>query len=197
MKNFVKDGDLVTLAAPYTVVSGAGALKGTIFGVAVDDVASGADGVFRTKGIFDLLCVTTDTFSAGDPVYWDNSAKKTTSTSTSNTPIGSAVTAKTNGQTTVRVRLQQQATGGTRAVGGVTALDGSNPTPIVTGLTTVNGFSATIEGSSAPGDNTSVLTYTISGGTVSVYAWKNTSGTDPTLVASTGTENIAWVAVGS
>jgi hypothetical protein len=80
---------------------------------------------------------------------------------------------------------------------GITALDGSNPTPIATGLTTVTGFACTLEGSSAPGDGTSVLTYAISGGTVNVYAWKNTGGTDPTLVASTGTENVGWIAIGT
>ena len=81
--------------------------------------------------------------------------------------------------------------------GGTGTLDGTNPTPITTGLKTLTGFSATLKGSSAPGDNTSVLTATISGGVASVYAWKNTSGTDPTLVASTGTEDFFWVATGS
>lgn len=79
---------------------------------------------------------------------------------------------------------------------GETALDGSNPTPVVTGLTTVVGFTATLKGTAAPGDNTSVLTADISSGTVNVYAWKNTGGTDPTLVASTGTESFYWIAVG-
>lgn len=79
---------------------------------------------------------------------------------------------------------------------GTAALDGSNPTAVVTGLTSITGVSLTLGGAVAPGDNTSVLTYSVTGGTISVYAWKNTSGTDPTLVASTGTENFSWVAVG-
>jgi hypothetical protein len=32
---------------------------------------------------------------------------------------------------------------------------------------------------------------------VHVYAWKNTSGTDPTLVASTGTEVVSYVIIGT
>jgi hypothetical protein len=80
---------------------------------------------------------------------------------------------------------------------GETALDGSNPTPVVTGLTTITGFSATLKGSAAPGVGTTTLTYTASGGTVSVYAWKPTSNADPTLIASTGTETFGWVAVGT
>lgn len=81
---------------------------------------------------------------------------------------------------------------------GEAALDGSNPTPIATGLTTVVAFVAMLKGSTAPGDNTSVLTSVIdAAGVVNVYAWKNTSGTDPTLVASTGTETIYWIAIGT
>jgi len=80
---------------------------------------------------------------------------------------------------------------------GVTALDGSNPTPIATGLTTVTGFACALEGTSAPGLNTSVITYGISGGTVNLYAWKPTGAGNPTLIASTGTENVAWVAIGT
>lgn len=86
---------------------------------------------------------------------------------------------------------------GYKVARGATALDGSNPTPVVTGLTLVVGFAATLQGSAAPGVGTSTLTHTIAGGTVSVYAWKPTSNADPTLVASTGTETFSWVAVGT
>jgi len=87
--------------------------------------------------------------------------------------------------------------GGYKIARGEAALDGGNPTPVATGLTTVVAFVATLKGTAAPGDSTSVLTADISGATVSVYAWKNTSGSDPTLVASTGTESFYWIAVGT
>lgn len=85
------------------------------------------------------------------------------------------------------------------ARGSAAALDGSNPTPIATGLATIVAASVQLRGTAAPGDNTSVLTtdYTGSDGTLNVYAWKNTSGTDPTLVASTGTETFDWIAIGT
>lgn len=85
------------------------------------------------------------------------------------------------------------------ARGGAAALDGSNPTPIATGLTTIVAAVVQLRGTAAPGDNTSVLTtdFTGSDGTLNVYAWKNTSGNDPTLVASTGTETFDWIAVGT
>lgn len=81
-------------------------------------------------------------------------------------------------------------------VAGEVALDGSNPTPIETGLTTIVGVGLALKGSSAPGDNTSVLTYNAVGGRLDVYAWKNTSGTDPTLVASAGAETVSYVVMG-
>lgn len=83
-----------------------------------------------------------------------------------------------------------------KVVAGEIALDGSNPTPVATGLKTIVGVSLALNGTSAPGDNTSVVTYGISGGTLNLYAWKNTSGSDPTLVASTGTETVSYVVVG-
>jgi hypothetical protein len=80
---------------------------------------------------------------------------------------------------------------------GVTALDGSNPTPITTGLTAVTGFACALAGTSTPGVGTSVITYDISGGTVNLYAWKVTNSSTTTLIASTGTENVAWIAIGT
>lgn len=81
--------------------------------------------------------------------------------------------------------------------GGVVTLDGSNPTPVTTRLTTVVAVALTMVSSSAPGDDPVAFTYTVSGGGISIYAWKNTGGTDPTLVASTNNSAvIGWVAIG-
>jgi hypothetical protein len=79
---------------------------------------------------------------------------------------------------------------------GVVALDGSNPTTVAHGLKTAVGAVLTLEGDTAPGDNTSEVTYKINGTNLEIYAWKATSGTDPTLVASTGTENVSYVIFG-
>lgn len=83
---------------------------------------------------------------------------------------------------------------------GVTALDGSNPTPVTTGLTTVVAATVTLEGTAAPGVGTSVLTVASTNyatGALAVYAWKPTASGDCTLIASTGTENFEWIAVGT
>lgn len=89
---------------------------------------------------------------------------------------------------------------GYRVARGVTALDGSNPTPVTTGLTTVVAATVTLEGTAAPGVGTSVLTIASTNyatGALAVYAWKVTGSGDCTLIASTGTENFEWVAVGT
>ncbi len=87
--------------------------------------------------------------------------------------------------------------GGYKIARGETALDGGNPTPVATGLTTVVAFVATLKGTAAPGVSTSVLTADISGAAGNVYAWKPTSSSNPTLIASTGTESFGWIAIGT
>lgn len=77
------------------------------------------------------------------------------------------------------------------------ALDGSNPTTVATGLTTVIAAFAQLTGSVAPGLSTSVLTTEISTTNINVHAWKPTGAGDTTLVASTGTENFNWFAIGT
>ncbi len=86
---------------------------------------------------------------------------------------------------------------GYKAARGETALDGSNPTPVTTGLTTITGCSLTIKTTAAPGIGTSIITYSTSSGTLNMYAWKVTSSVDATLVASTGTETIGWICFGT
>lgn len=76
-------------------------------------------------------------------------------------------------------------------------LGGSNPTVIATGMTSITSAVVTLEGTGAPGVGTSVLTIGFSGGTLNVYAWKPTSSSNPTLIASTGTENFGWFVTGT
>lgn len=84
-----------------------------------------------------------------------------------------------------------------RMVAGEIALDGSNPTPVATGLNTILGAVVTLkDDGSAPGVGTSQFTYAVSGGTLNIYAWKVTGSGDATLIASTGTETVGYVAIG-
>ena len=105
MKNYIQAGANLTLAAPYNVISGGGVKSGLIFGVASGDALPGADVDVVTVGVFDLPKVSTDVFAVGAAVFWDNTAKLMTSTTTSNTKIGVAVKAAANPSGSVNVRL--------------------------------------------------------------------------------------------
>ena len=80
---------------------------------------------------------------------------------------------------------------------GTGTLDGANPTPIATGLATVLAAAVSLKGTAAPGASTGVLTVNINGTSIDVYAWKATSTSNPTYIASTGTEEFYWIAVGT
>lgn len=82
---------------------------------------------------------------------------------------------------------------------GVTALDGSNPTAVATGLSTIVSATVTRKDSSAPGVDPSAFSVDFSGtdGTLNIYAWKVTASGDATLVASTNTDDVCWIAIGS
>ena len=76
---------------------------------------------------------------------------------------------------------------GKRIVYGSVQLDGSNPTPVNLAAygSAVESAQVSLRQSTAPGDDPSWVSFDVSGAVLNVYAWKNTGGTDPTLVAST------------
>lgn len=97
MKNFVQQGDNLTLPAPYDRLSGQAALIGSIFGVASVDVLSGVDAAFVTEGVFDLPKAASQAWTIGAKIYWDNTAKNLTTTSSGNTLVGVATKAVGSG----------------------------------------------------------------------------------------------------
>ena len=82
---------------------------------------------------------------------------------------------------------------------GIAFFDGSNPTSITTGLTTVLSCDVTPVESVAPGDDWAFFTIltTAEAGRLDVYEWAHTSGTDPTLVAGTRQVQFGWWCVGT
>lgn len=107
MKNYVQPGKTITLTAPYAVASGDGLLVGSIFGIAAGAAALGEPVETAVEGVYDLKKVASQAWAAGDKIYWDNTAKNTTKTLTSNTLIGVATEAVAGGATDLigRVRL--------------------------------------------------------------------------------------------
>lgn len=104
-RNYIQPGDTLTLAAPYNVASGGGAKIGSIIAIAMGTVASGAAGEFKTTGVFEHAKTSAEAWTVGAKVYWDDTNKVFTTTSTSNTLAGVAVAAAANPSATGIVRL--------------------------------------------------------------------------------------------
>jgi len=105
MKNYIQDGHVLTLVAPEALTSGRGFLVGSLFAVATAAADSGATVEGITTGVVELAKVSAQAWTVGAPIYWDDTAKLTTTTSTSNTLIGVAVAIAANPTATGRVRL--------------------------------------------------------------------------------------------
>lgn len=105
MKNFVQNGDVISVLAPYTVASGQGVLVGALFGVAATDAGNGASVEIKREGVFDITALPADAGAVGAKVYWDNTNRRMTVTAGSNTLVGALATAKLASETTARVLL--------------------------------------------------------------------------------------------
>jgi predicted RecA/RadA family phage recombinase len=112
MKNFVQEGDFITFTAGATITSGMIVKVGSLFGVAVADVANGATGTLALKGVFTLPKTTGvgTAVTAGGPAYFDTSAAATGAVSgdpeTAANPLcGYALAAAADGAATATIRL--------------------------------------------------------------------------------------------
>ncbi|RVD66412.1 DUF2190 family protein [Mesorhizobium sp. M7A.F.Ca.ET.027.03.2.1] len=105
MKNYVQDGRVLTVPAPADVLSGAGVLLGSIFGVAQTNALSGADVPIVVEGVFELPKTSALAIAIGDKLYWDNTAKVVNKTSSANSLVGYATSVAANPSPTVYVRL--------------------------------------------------------------------------------------------
>lgn len=110
MNNYIGPGNAVTVVMPYAVNAGAGVLKGAIFGVAQNTYASGATGVLALGGVFTNLVKASGTgeaWSVGDRLYWNDTNKNLTKTSTGNFCVGYALEAVGTAVTTAGEVLLQ------------------------------------------------------------------------------------------
>ncbi|MCR4341634.1 MAG: DUF2190 family protein [Gemmatimonadaceae bacterium] len=105
-QNYVQPGRILTLAAPYDrLTSGLGAMIGSLFGVSMDTVLSGADGQFETEGVHNLLKTSAQAWTAGDKVYWNAGTKLCDNDPTTGRHIGTAVEAAANPTASGKVKL--------------------------------------------------------------------------------------------
>lgn len=106
MNNFIQPGLVQTFTAP-----GGGVVSGTVYKIGQAIVVAAADAAAteefegQIRGVFTLPKATGQTWSEGALLYWDNSAKKFTTTSGGNRLSGWAVVAADSGDTTGSVYL--------------------------------------------------------------------------------------------
>lgn len=105
MKNFKQKGDIVTLIALAAIGSGAGLLVGSIFGITQNAAAAGEEVEVLREGVFTVPKNSAEAWTVGAKVYWDNTAKVFTTTTTSNTLVGVAYAVAANPSATGTVLL--------------------------------------------------------------------------------------------
>jgi predicted RecA/RadA family phage recombinase len=106
MKNYLQDGIALDLAVPYDVASGGAFKVGAIIAIATkagvlstgDVIAAYVEGCYTVPK-------ATGAWAVGDTLYWDDTAKNFTKTSTSNTKAGYAIAAAASGDATGNISL--------------------------------------------------------------------------------------------
>ncbi len=104
MKNFVQEGDVITVTAPAIVKSGDGLLVQNTFGIVSYDAAQNEEVEIALEGVFTLPKAVV-AISQGANVYWDDVAKNVTTVALGNTLIGVATTNALDVDPTVNIRL--------------------------------------------------------------------------------------------
>lgn len=177
--------------------------------VANEDIEANKLGALQADEAVVQFPKETGAMTQGQIVYWDSGNTRITVTPSTFKRAGTVWKDAASNATTVQVKLFGHAStttaisgtsAGKRFVAGEVTLDGSNPTTVATGLTTIISGGASLKSATAPGDDPSWVSanYTGSDGNLDIYAWKNTGGTDPTLVASTNSSAVfCWWAYGT
>lgn len=105
-KNNVASGLSLEFIAPSGgVVGGAPVIIGNLLVLPAVTVAQTVPFIGDVNGVWDLDAVSGDTGDAGDLVYWDDGAKKITTTVGSNKLVGAYAEVKVNGVSVVKVRM--------------------------------------------------------------------------------------------
>lgn len=106
MKNFVQPGEMLDLVAPSGGVTSGLAVKiGSIIAIAAITAAADAEFAGAVTGVFDVAAATSQAWTVGATVYWDDTAKVFTTTASTHQKAGYAVAAKGSAAAEGRVRL--------------------------------------------------------------------------------------------
>lgn len=107
MKNYIQEGDVLTLTPTVAVAAGTGYLFGAaLFGIAIADVAANTAGAFAIEGVFDIAKTSALAITTGDRLFWDATNKVVNKTATAQQCVGIAVADAANPSATVRMLLE-------------------------------------------------------------------------------------------
>jgi predicted RecA/RadA family phage recombinase len=106
LENYSQPGEVVTLTAPTGgVVSGTAYLIGSLIVVALITVAETLSFTGQVAGVVTHAKVSAQAWTEGAKVYWDDTAKNFTTTSSGNTLAGVAAAVAANPSATGKIRL--------------------------------------------------------------------------------------------
>lgn len=106
MRNYIQEGETLTLTPSAAVTDGVGYLFGTsLFGVAKGDVVISTPGEFLTEGVVEIAKTSALAISIGDRLYWDATNKCVNKTATAQQCVGIAVADAANPSATVKMKL--------------------------------------------------------------------------------------------
>lgn len=104
-KNYIQPGEVLDHVATAALTSGVPFLLGKRLAVPLKSAAIGETVAVQVKGVFNLTKVTADVVAQGAVLYWDDTAKKLTTTVGTNTLAGYAAAAASASDTTVNIAL--------------------------------------------------------------------------------------------
>lgn len=93
MKNYIQDGDTITVNAPADVKSGEVVSVGSIFGFAKNSALAGEKVPVKVTGVFEAPVLAASDVAQGDPVYFDGTVLTADSDGGANTEVGCATDA--------------------------------------------------------------------------------------------------------
>ena len=105
MKNYRGDGETVDMTLGFDVTGGVAYIIQDIVAVAVQTVKAGKRAPMLMMGMVEMPKKPTDVMPPGKAVYWDNTNKYLTTTSSSNKKFGYTVESAASGDTTVTAYL--------------------------------------------------------------------------------------------
>jgi len=106
---FVQDGDSIDYTPTSDVSAGDVVVLIDMLAIAKMDIPANTLGALATKGVFEVPKKTgvDTTWPFGLQLYWDTTNKQVTDVATGNRPIGYAVQAVTDSDTTIRIIFKQ------------------------------------------------------------------------------------------